>query len=81
MVIGEDEARAIAQAYVEQGSAGFTFRFVATPQRRSDDWSMVFDCITPAGNILDGPIVGFVDKQTGRARTLWEDAEKKRLRK
>jgi hypothetical protein len=69
-VISEDEARAIAQKFLETSPSKFRFRFAPTPQIHANDWGMVFDCITPEGSVLDGPMVVLVDKQTGRARTL-----------
>jgi hypothetical protein len=79
-MISEDEARVIAQGYLERGSPGFTFSFYPTPQKRSDDWSMVFDWGTGDGSVFDGPIIVLVDKQTGKARSLAEDIEEKSSR-
>ena len=76
-MITEDEARTIALAHLERDSRGFTFRFASSKQKRPDDWTMVCDCITPQGSLLDGPIVMLVSKQTGRVRTLEEDIEER----
>lgn len=79
-MIGEEEAQMIAKAYLEPRSGGITFKFGSTPQRRLDDWTMVFDRITASGSVIDGPVVVLVDKKTGRARTLEEDIEERILR-
>ncbi len=78
-MISEDEARAIAQSYLEPRSAAGTFRFDPTPQRRPDDWVMVFDRVAEDGSVIDGPIMVLVDKRTGRARTLEEDIKERSI--
>lgn len=76
-MISEEKARTIALVSLERRSRGFTFVFVPSEQKRSDDWTMVFDCVTEGGSVLDGPILILVSKQTGRARTLEEDIEQR----
>lgn len=76
-MISEDEARVIAQDYLEQDARGFTFSFFPTPQRRPDDWVIGFDWGTGDGRVVDGPIIVLVDKQTGRVRSLAEDVEER----
>ncbi len=76
-MISENEARVIALSYLERSSPGFTFSFLQTPQRRPDDWSMVFEWGAGDGNVIDGPIVVLVDKLSGRVRSLNEDIEER----
>lgn len=77
VMIGENEALVIALNYLERSSPDFTYSFLQTPQRRPDDWSMVFEWAAGDGNVFDGPIIILVNKLSGRVRSLNEDIEER----
>lgn len=61
------EIREIAEAFVaRQEMRGHTVKYVALGDRpkHPEEWSVTFDLYSPAGNLIDGPIIVIVDKKT-----------------
>lgn len=46
---------------------------VVARERFPNEWGVIFDLYSPAGNLVDGPLVVLVDKKTGEAR-IFESA-------
>lgn len=76
-MISEDEARLIAQKYLEQRSPRFTFRFFLTPQDPMEDWTVFFEVVTEGGGVLSTPIAVAVHRISGKVRPLKEYYEEK----
>jgi hypothetical protein len=71
MSISKEQAKELAIAHVRSlDLRGFRYEFVGVSfdEKWSDEWGAVFDVYTPAGNLMDGPVVFVVEKDTGRVR-------------
>ena len=66
-----EEARAIAESFLEtQNMRGYktVFAEVRSHDRWPNEWSVIFDLFTEAGNLMDGPMIVVVNKTTRQAR-------------
>lgn len=71
MAISREQAKDLAIAYVHAlDLRGYRYEFVGISfdEQWSDEWGAVFDVYTPSGNLMDGPVVFVVEKETGRVR-------------
>lgn len=69
--ISKDDARALAEAYVEGlDLRGWRYEFacITEPRTRTDELAAVFDTYSPEGNLVDGPVVFIVNTTTGKVR-------------
>ena len=62
----EREATERAQAFIRKGM-GRDLRVLNTKREVRDPskWGVVFESTSPAGNVVDGPIIIMVDDETG----------------
>lgn len=66
-----DDVRKIAENFIaSQDMRGHTVKLVETRDlpKWPNEWSVIFDLYSPAGNLIDGPIIVIVDKGTLKAR-------------
>ena len=66
-----EEAKIIAESFIAtQDMKGHTLKFAEARDlpKWPDELSVIFDVFSPAGNLIDGPIVVVVDKRSGDAR-------------
>jgi hypothetical protein len=71
MTISKEEAKALAISYVSSlDLRGYRYEFVGISfnDKWPNEWGAVFDVYTPRGNLMDGPVVLVVEKDTGRVR-------------
>ena len=67
--ISKDEAKALALTYIDSiDLKGFRYEFVGISfdENWPNEWGAVFDAYTPNGNLMDGPVVFVVEKDSGR---------------
>lgn len=71
MTISKEEAKALAISYFNSlDLRGYFYEFVGVSfnEKWPNEWGIIFDSYTPKGNLLDGPVVLVVEKDTGRVR-------------
>jgi hypothetical protein len=71
--MNEVQARLIAENHVEAiNMRGYRAVFVQAHKvdRRSQQWSVVFELYSPDGFVVDGPMIVDVDEITGTAKTF-----------
>lgn len=72
-MIDEFRARELAEKFLEkQDGQGHAYKFVTvkSSERHLESYGVIFDVYTPKNDLLDGPIVMLVDKQTGEVCLL-----------
>lgn len=72
-MIDEEQAQKLAELFLQkQPHRGHTYSFsgVTSNEKRPEVYGVIFDIYTPDKNLLDGPLVMLVDKQTGEVRPL-----------
>ena len=70
-MIEVDDARRIAEEFIQSAPSAFRYEFVDTRMVRGE-WSVVLAVFTLEGNELDGPVVVRVAPATGIPRFLRE---------
>lgn len=69
--ISKDEAKTLALAYVNSlDLKGYRYEFIgiSSNEKYPNEWGAVFDVYTPGGNLMDGPVVFVVEKDSGCVR-------------
>jgi len=67
--VSEADARALAEAYVAtMDLKGWRYDFGAVNPGTSEEYAVVFDTYSPAGTLVDGPVVVLISRTTGKAR-------------
>ena len=68
-MIEADVRRAAEDLLAGQDMKGYvpTFLGAHLGRARPDQWSVLFELRSPAGGMLDGPVVVLVDNQSGQA--------------
>jgi hypothetical protein len=73
VAVSREQAKDLAIAYVATlDLKGYRYEYVGTSFDANwpDEWGVVFDIYSPGGNLVDGPVVFAVEKETGRVRTF-----------
>jgi len=71
MSISRDQAKELAIEHVRNlDLRGYRYQFVRITydENWSGEWGAIFDVYTPAGHLMDGPVVFAIEKDTGRVR-------------
>lgn len=71
MTVSRKRAKELEVSYVESlDLRGYRYEFVGTSFNEAwpDEWAAVFDVYSPGGNLVDGPVVFVVEKDSGRVR-------------
>ncbi|WUR12416.1 hypothetical protein E7V67_022345 [[Empedobacter] haloabium] len=71
MSISKERAQELAIEHVSQlDLRGYRYEFVGISfdEKWPNEWGAVFDVFTPNGNLMDGPVVFVVEKETGIVR-------------
>lgn len=66
-----EDGKQIAESFIaSQDMKGHTVKFVETRDlpKWPNELSVIFDLYSSAGNLIDGPIIVVVDKNSGKAR-------------
>lgn len=65
-----DDIRNVAESFIAaHDMRGHTLKFVETKDSwiHPNEWSVIFDVYSPSRNLIDGPIIVIVDKETLKA--------------
>ena len=71
MAISREQAKELAMAYVASlDLRGYQYEFVGISfdEKWPNEWGAVFDVYTPSGNLMDGPVIFVVEKNSGQVR-------------
>lgn len=71
MAVSRKQTKELAIAHVRTlDLKGYRYEYVGTSfdDKWPDEWGVVFDVYTPNGNLMDGPVVFVVEKETGHVR-------------
>lgn len=71
--ISKDEAKTLALTYIDSlDLKGYRYEFagISSNENWPNEWGVVFDVYTPNGNLIDGPVVFVVEKDSGRVRSF-----------
>lgn len=78
MAIDDGQAQHLATEHVcRLDLRGYRYEFAGVNRSAGSPpaWAAVFDVYTPAGNLLDGPVVFVVDGRTGEVRAFGDLAQ------
>lgn len=70
-IISKDKAKELAIEHVMKlDLRGYKYSFVGISfdEKWPGEWGVIFDVYTPSGNLMDGPVIFVVEKDTGRVR-------------
>jgi len=73
MTVLKEKATELAVAHVRTlDLKGFRYEHVSTSINAilTNEWNVVFDVYSPSGNLMDGPVVLVVERDTGLVRSL-----------
>ncbi|MBR7784081.1 hypothetical protein [Undibacterium luofuense] len=76
MAISREQAKELAMAYVASlDLRGYQYEFVgiSIDEKWPNEWGAVFDVYTPSGNLMDGPVIFVVEKNSGQVVTLVQE--------
>lgn len=66
-----DDARKAAENLIaSEDMKNYTVKYaeIIDSEKWPNEWSVIFDVYSPAGNLIDGPLIVIVDKKTLQAR-------------